>query len=175
MWKDIPGWFELIQGDILQLFCKDKIYLEVGSYKGRSTACAAEVAKEVHAVDTFRAKNNGQDQSDQLTTLDEFLSNTAEYKNITHYIGESKDTSKKFEDNSIDIIFIDGMHDNKSVVTDKECWWPKLKVDGYMIFHDYSPSCQVKSAVDNMFLKDEVMIKSCLAWVKKESRCQKSE
>ena len=168
MWKDIPGWFEIAQGDILQLFCKDKIYLEVGSYKGRSTICAAEVAKKVYAIDTFKATDNGQSQSKKFTTMDEFLINISDYDNIEYRVGQSESISKEFQDNSIDIILIDGLHDYDAVILDKKSWWPKLKINGYMLFHDYAPSFSVKPAVDKMFLEDEIMSQICLAWVQKE-------
>lgn len=166
-WTDIEGWFLPVQGDILQLFCKDRIYLEIGSYKGRSTICAAEVAQQVYAVDTFKAKKDGQTQHERFTTLDEFEQNISGYKNIKYYVGESTKIADEFKEHSIDIIFIDGMHDYESVISDKENWWPKLKVGGYMIFHDYSKGCQVKDAVNDIFPKDEIASQFCVAWIRK--------
>lgn len=168
LWADIPGWFECEQGIILQKLCRGKIYLEIGSYKGRSTVCAAEVAKQVYAVDTFKATDNGQDQKEQSTTLDEFLQNTKDYKNIEYFVGESEQIAKKIQDQSLDVIFIDGRHDGDSVIKDKCAWWPKLKNGGYMLFHDYALGCQVKPTVDTLFDSEKIISQKSMALIKKE-------
>jgi len=36
----------------------------------------------------------------------------------------------------VDILFIDGGHDRQTVVNDIVGWGPKVRVGGYMIFHD---------------------------------------
>lgn len=43
----------------------------------------------------------------------------------------------KFEDQSVDLIFIDGNHSYKAVKQDLELYWPKLKNGGVMTGHDY--------------------------------------
>lgn len=41
------------------------------------------------------------------------------------------------EDNSLDFIYIDGLHQYKDVKKDLEAWWPKLKAGGIFAGHDY--------------------------------------
>lgn len=41
------------------------------------------------------------------------------------------------EDNSLDFIYIDGMHTYNEVKADINAWWPKLKFGGIFAGHDY--------------------------------------
>lgn len=173
LWTDIPGWFECEQGLILQKLCRNKIYLEVGSYKGRSTVCAADVATRVYAVDTFKAMEDGQEQSEEVTTLEEFKKNILGHDNIFYYLGTSEQSVESFENYSLDIVLIDGMHHGAFLTTDIKIWWPKLKMGGHMLFHDYAPGCQVKPIVDASFVKEKIISRNSMAWIKKEKGCQK--
>jgi hypothetical protein len=49
----------------------------------------------------------------------------------------SHNASKKFEDESIDFIYIDGSHKKEDVTLDLESWYPKLKIGGLCAGHDY--------------------------------------
>lgn len=49
----------------------------------------------------------------------------------------SVNASKQFEDNYFDWTYIDGSHDYLSVKEDIECWWPKIKLNGFLCGHDY--------------------------------------
>ncbi len=60
--------------------------------------------------------------------------------NLVNYFKILKMTSEKalslFEDNSIDIIHIDGNHSEESALFDATNWLPKVKVGGYIWFDD---------------------------------------
>ncbi len=43
---------------------------------------------------------------------------------------------ENFQNNSIDILHIDGLHTHEAVKHDFESWFPKVKKDGIIIFHD---------------------------------------
>jgi len=49
----------------------------------------------------------------------------------------SVDAAKKFDDEDLDLIFIDGNHEYKNVYNDLQSWIPKLKPNCWMIGHDY--------------------------------------
>ncbi len=51
-------------------------------------------------------------------------------------VGNSNEVYNKLEDNSQHFIFIDGNHSFPAVVSDFFCYAPKVKVGGYMAFHD---------------------------------------
>lgn len=50
----------------------------------------------------------------------------------------SPEISSIFLDNSIDFVYIDGLHDYDSVKKDLESWYPKVKLGGVISGHDYT-------------------------------------
>ena len=51
-------------------------------------------------------------------------------------IGNSTEVYNQIEDNSQHLIFVDGCHCFSHVVSDFFCYAPKIKVGGYLAFHD---------------------------------------
>lgn len=51
-------------------------------------------------------------------------------------IGNSSEVYNQLEDNSQHLVFIDGCHTFPAVVADFFCYAPKVKVGGYLAFHD---------------------------------------
>ena len=51
--------------------------------------------------------------------------------------GKSPDMSVKFNDDSLDFVFVDGDHSYKGCKADMVAWWPKLKKGGVMSGDDY--------------------------------------
>lgn len=143
-WIEIPGYFFESEGELLQKYCVDKIVLEIGSFKGRSSVCIAEVAKELTCVDTFSASPlNPRTQKDKFGTLQIFIENIKPYKdkinikimNSDDFFNLLKKINIKLE---FDVIFIDGLHTYEQVVKDinnsKKC----LAKDGIIALHDYT-------------------------------------
>jgi hypothetical protein len=64
----------------------------------------------------------------------------------------SVEASKQFEDDSLDFVYIDGLHDYKHIKEDIEVWYPKVRNGGTLCGHDYSNVDQgcagIKKAVD---------------------------
>ncbi|MFM2009859.1 MAG: Synechococcus phage [Bacteroidota bacterium] len=52
-----------------------------------------------------------------------------------------------FIDNSIDFIFIDGLHTYEQVLLDCQNYYPKLKSGGVFSFHDYQAISEVQQAI----------------------------
>jgi hypothetical protein len=59
-------------------------------------------------------------------------------KTTTLIKGNSHEELEKFEDNSIDVLFIDGGHEYSVVKKDIEIGWNKVKPGGYICGDDYS-------------------------------------
>jgi len=165
-WKECFGWFGEPDGEQLQILAKDKVCVEVGSYEGRSTVALLEVAQHVNAVDYFRSHKNGQCQEDKFTTMDKFKENTEGADNLTVWIGSSLHACRNFEDDSIDLVFIDALHTYEAVLCDIVAWYNKLKMGGTFCFHDYMSHPPVKKAVDTIFPKVDVI--SDFAWTTKQ-------
>lgn len=137
-YSHISGWLTPSEGAVLQKYGTNSICLEIGSYKGRSTCYIAEVAKNVTCIDTFLADESGQDQG-QVSTYDEFRTNTSEFHDIIRAIvGKSLTMADLIQDDYFDMVFLDAMHDYDSVYDDLSAYWSKLKLNGYFLFHDYA-------------------------------------
>jgi len=50
----------------------------------------------------------------------------------------SPSCAENFEDDSLDFVYIDALHNYTAVKADMEAWYPKLKVGGVLAGHDYS-------------------------------------
>lgn len=69
--------------------------------------------------------------------------------------GFSLEEVNKFEDNSLDFVYIDANHEYEYVKKDIEAWYNKVKVGGILSGHDYNTD-GVKRAVDERFNNVEI-------------------
>jgi len=136
--------------------------VEVGTWKGRSVAyLGVEIINsgkniKVDAVDTWSSlpsesyhKTDIYVKTDTLYQL--FLANISPVSRVVNPIRmTSIDAAKMYEDNSIDVVFLDACHLYECVREDIIAWLPKVKVGGYLAGHDYSWSDDVKRAVDEL-------------------------
>lgn len=121
--------------------------VEVGSWKGRSTAFLLVEAYnkspdiEIYAVDTWLGSQEhaGMACIENGTLYEEFLSNV---KPVSHKLKPLRMTSMQganlFADQSVDSVFIDAAHDYENVKMDILAWMPKVKKGGLMGGHDYA-------------------------------------
>jgi predicted O-methyltransferase YrrM len=66
--------------------------------------------------------------------------------------GNTWEASSRFENGSVDFVFIDADHNYESVKKDILSWLPKMREGGIMSGHDYhNNTCGVKQAVDELF------------------------
>jgi predicted O-methyltransferase YrrM len=69
----------------------------------------------------------------------------------------------QFEDESLDVVFIDLTHTYESVKQDIELWLPKVKKGGILAGHDYENDWpEVVKAVDEVF-PDKMIMDNC--WI----------
>ena len=115
---------------------KSGIFIEIGSFRGGSTAYLAEKSNAiVFAVDTFLPYEiNGEMISD---TFEYFLRNTIHVREKINILKMTSVEASKLFLPVFDFIFIDAAHDYESVKKDIEVWLPKLKPDGILAGHDY--------------------------------------
>jgi predicted O-methyltransferase YrrM len=117
----------------------DAKFVEVGSWLGKSSSyMAVEIANSkknisFYCVDTWQGSE--EHSSNDLIVKNElynsFLKNISPVQNyITPLRLSSKEASEKFEDESLDFIFIDAGHSYEDVSEDLKCCFPKLKKGG---------------------------------------------
>lgn len=92
----------------------------------------------------------------------EAVSNTSQYSTRTKIIRDfSLKASELFENESLDLVYIDADHSYAGCYSDIQAWFPKVKPDGIICGHDYLDAnipvigeFGVKSAVKNFFKRD---------------------
>merc|ERR1711879_218314 len=52
--------------------------------------------------------------------------------------GNSTECARKFEDASLDFVYLDARHDRQSVLLDLQTYWPKIRIGGVFAGHDYT-------------------------------------
>lgn len=126
--------------------------LEIGAFCGLSAWGMAITAKSVVSIDTFAANSAGQQQMPELTTLDDYTKAVSRFGNVRWHVGTSEQGAAANLGN-FDMIFLDAMHTYDDVKADIERWWPRVKQEGVMAFHDYGHEHfpGVKQAVDERF------------------------
>jgi len=143
--EEIEGWFDffLLYDEMVNKFDK-ATFIEIGTWKGRSTVYMARKIKEsgkdikLYANDIFGPYMSDGKQEDSTDIYDEFIENIEPYKSIVRPIkGDSSIAARQFKDKSVDFIFIDGGHDYEVVLKDIQSWYPKLKDGGVFGGHDW--------------------------------------
>jgi predicted O-methyltransferase YrrM len=165
--KSIQGWAiyrPLYQEAVEKAPQTGARFVELGSWKGRSTAyMAVEIINsgkqiEFWAVDHWQgSREHANYQAVRDGSLfEEFRSNiepVADYVKVLR--AYSVDAACTFENESIDFLMIDASHEFEDVLADIEAWWPKIKPRGIMAGDDYNwPG--VKKAVREFFGKRSI-------------------
>lgn len=71
---------------------------------------------------------------------------------ITWILKPSVEAAKEVEDNSLDFVYIDAMHDYDNVKNDIKAWVPKVRIGGLITGHDFTPRYKgLKKAVREIF------------------------
>ena len=137
---------------------KNTAMVEIGSYKGESTLMFASS----FAFDTIYAIDPLVGMSDNIQ--ESFNQNTKWFKGKGTGIGDIKvehikeysfDAVKRFKDESLDFVYVDGDHSFDNVARDILLYLPKIKKTGFIGGHDYSPEHPgVKEAIRYCGLED---------------------
>jgi predicted O-methyltransferase YrrM len=149
----IEGWLSDAQGCALFRAAaaatgKGRI-VEIGSWKGRSTAWLAAGARlagaRVYSVDP----HVGSYEDPAAATLEEFRANLARVGLADHVepLVMTSTEAARVMDEPVELLFIDGDHSYEAVRLDADLWLPKLVEGGTVMFHDvgtaYGGPCRV--------------------------------
>jgi predicted O-methyltransferase YrrM len=119
---------------------KNAIMVEVGSFKGDSTIIFAKSGKfrEIYCVDPF--KNNIGDITDivNMSKVEKHFKKTVSKYNFIYHIKElSTIAADQFDDESLDLVYVDALHTYEALKADLKAWLPKVKKGGFISGHDY--------------------------------------
>jgi len=147
----IQAWMTHIETEQLQKLAYGE-YMEIGTYQGHSLMSVLPFVDNAIGIDHKRRP-----QVDKLVMAN---------SKIEYIISKSAKVAHLFKDNSIDVLFIDG--DHNIVALDFVYYFPKVKIGGTVIFHDYF-GCypRIIALVDS--LPYEIHHLESLAWFVKEN------
>jgi len=147
-YNNIEGFFTwpTFYRDMVNRFPSESLFVEVGSYQGKSIVYLDSVQKELGKKMQLVAVDHFTGQSDGM--LEKFIYNVKDI-DVNIMVGDSVEFAEDFEDSSIDLLFIDAAHDYESVKADIEAWLPKVR--GVIAGHDYPAYPGVMKAVDERF------------------------
>lgn len=150
-YEKIDGWFSFADfyKEIIENTKEGSRLVEVGTYKGRSFCYL--VVEAINSGKKFDII--GIDAFPWEDVEPAFIENTRPLAGSFRYFkSASWDAAEKFEDESIDFIFIDADHVYESVKRDILAFLPKMKKGSIMSGHDYNwQHPGVLKAVDEIF------------------------
>jgi predicted O-methyltransferase YrrM len=165
-YHSLEGWFNMEQQylELLDATPEGGVFVELGCYKGKSTAF---IGVEIHkrkrdinffAIDSFQGATNSTDAKEikayeGISEIEEsYTYNVSLIGNkIKTIVSLTDKAAKYFNDEEIDVIFIDAGHSYEAVKADIEAWLPKMKPNGIMAGHDYKAWEGVNKAVTEKF------------------------
>jgi hypothetical protein len=117
--------------------------VELGTYKGNSFYSFCQAVKDarydakLYAVDTWQGdEHGGFYEDDVFKIVQEIKKEFYDDLKIKLLRGKFDDAVCEFEDDSIDLLHIDGLHTYEAVKHDFETWFPKVKKTGTILLHD---------------------------------------
>jgi predicted O-methyltransferase YrrM len=139
--------------DLAELFTG--IGVEVGVEKAIFSKQIAKHSTKLYCVDPYM-KYDGYRENVTQEKMDSFYARAQHVMTpYTHeFIREpSREAVKRFEDNSLDFVYIDANHSYESAKEDIMLWSQKVKEGGIVAGHDYldTNGYGVKRAVDELY------------------------
>lgn len=163
----IRGWFSGEEMDavygVVKLLKPGSLFVELGTYCGRSTLFFALANQDIDIITIDENDKFWGDEDIPVGKLDEGV---ADLPNVEQFLGNFSIFVDDFEDQTIDFLFVDGLHTAEGVRKDLDEWVKKIAPGGYILFHDYSDAwADYKAEIDKWLAGEgfELFIKAPLS------------
>jgi hypothetical protein len=140
----MPDWKERMPGasqngiyDFWRYVGRVENAIEIGSANGESAWIATDVIPNLKliCVDPWKEMGGGRYGKQ---AEDDFDTRNGWNANVTKMKMTSKEAAKKVKDGSVDVVYIDAMHEDPWITEDLALWLPKVRKGGYIGGHDYA-------------------------------------
>ena len=180
------GWFSNADGE---LYIKaDKKHpggtiVEVGTWVGRSLSYILPICKSsnspIYVVDHWTGSGDLTEECKTNDVFGNFINNLkymGGFEHVKIIRKHSIEAAKTFKDNSISVVLVDASHDYENVKADIDAWWPKLKLCGEMVGHDYIMAYPgIVQAVNERFGGPDETNNSCWRVTKMPNRLTRNQ
>lgn len=119
-----------------------EVFVELGTHSGNSyfSMCQsvdeAKLLSKCYAIDTWQGDIHAGQYTDDIFNSVQ-AHNQANYSKFSHLLRKNFDEAiELFEDRSVNLLHIDGLHTYEAVKHDFESWLPKLAPGAIVLFHD---------------------------------------
>jgi len=153
-----------IMDEVAKKATNDMVFVEVGAFVG-GTVCHLgqrlnELGKtpKIFAIDNWVCSEVSPESLEFIGTDKDFLKafqDNMERTTTAHLVttlkGDSIELAATFEDNSIDFLFLDGLHQHPYNENEIKAWLPKMKADSTIAGHDYCSLPYMPEMVSRQF------------------------
>jgi predicted O-methyltransferase YrrM len=140
------GWLTEEEAGALQSLATDRLVLEIGSWRGRSTVALARVAGHVVSVDHHLGSAEHERYEPSLPIFLANLESRGLRSKVSVCVMDSRHLGF-FRPTSFDLVFVDGAHDFGSAVRDLRFAFRLVKTAGAVAVHDYRPKTTSEAGV----------------------------
>ena len=153
--RGIAGFFTEDEGRWYARFARGLvggIFVEVGSWKGRSTSFVGPVCRangtRLVCVDHWKGSRDGLAETYARALAEEDVEATfranmkAQAIDVEVLAETSLAAAARFDDGAVGRVFLDGGHDEETVAADLAAWFPRLRESGLLGGHDYDDKHQ---------------------------------
>ena len=144
--SSIRGWLTRREGKFLYRLAgnvpDNGVIVEIGSYEGRSTVCLAKGIKHNAKVYSIDPHTRWCRRYNEIGTGERFLSNMRNSgvgDRVVPIFDYSYNAARKWY-RHINLLFIDGSHDEDSVTRDFKLFFPFVAYGGWIVLHDTTSS-----------------------------------
>lgn len=159
-YQNIDGWFdfEQIYNHAIDTAHENDILIETGTWFGKSAAYLGVEAvnrKKKLRIFTIDVNHEYRDIQNGMVDRNEKIKvNLRRLQNVTYLNEDSIEASKKFDDGSCFMVFLDALHTYEFLHDELRAWFPKVAKGGIFAGHDIISFESVQRAV-NEFCREK--------------------
>ena len=161
----------------LERFIRDnniKVFAEIGVYRGRllrylHDTCFSLI-EEYWAIDPWATMGKEHGRYHKFSAKDWHNLYRSACELMAHWPSlhvarlSSRDAALLFNKPHFDLVYIDALHTYEACLFDINVWLPKVKKNGFIGGHDYTPEKGVFRAVNEKFRPEQIEVGSNMAW-----------